>query len=222
MFSVAMSAVLLVAVSSGPVHCGQHEVRGECSSCRDRSPEVAREIARLQSAGWMARRKAARALRTYDWKSNPEAAEALAEALAHDDCGLVRQEAAESLWKLRPCLPVVHEAVARAARCEPSLLARHWAKKALKALAKGCVEECSVCETAEPEQKDVRRLDSGPSVRAGAAGPRLIVPEPEEPFGTSPFPFPDSSAPPALDPIPPAPPPPANTEAPPLESPALP
>ena len=55
------------------------------------------QITRLEScSGWMARRKAARALRKFDWKCHPEAAEALAGALLNDDCGLVRQEAATS------------------------------------------------------------------------------------------------------------------------------
>ena len=61
------------------------------------------QISRLEScSGWMARRKAARALRKYDWKCHPEAAEALAGALLNDDCGLVRQEAAESLCQNAP------------------------------------------------------------------------------------------------------------------------
>ena len=61
---------------------------------------------KLQTAPhWMARRKAARALGKYDWKCHPEAAEALADALLHDDKALVRQEAAEALAKMKPCLP---------------------------------------------------------------------------------------------------------------------
>src|SRR5208337_1174649 len=116
---------------------------------------VHEQITRLEScSGWMARRRAARALRKYDWKCHPEAAEALAGALMNDDCGLVRQEAAESLARMRPCLAVVHEAVARAAKCDSSLLTRCWAKKALKSLGKACADTCSICGPGNPVEGD--------------------------------------------------------------------
>ncbi len=212
MQTVLMSLVLMAAGSMGPRHCGHDVVRQECTTCDEESPAVARQIHRLQSAGWIARKKAARALRSYDWKSHPEAAEALAEALLHDDCRLVRQQAAESLAKMRPCLPTVHEAVARAARCDRSLLARHWAKKALKSLGKTCVESCSICEVEDlgPWRgegavilPDDSRIDPLPSA---------IVPIPEQSPGASPFnPRNRLSLPEAVP-----------GEMPPLESPALP
>src|SRR5271166_5502476 len=146
MITATVSAVLLLVSSVGVLPCGHDKVREECTVCAEETSAVHAQITRLEScSGWMARRRAARALRKFDWKCHPEAAEALAGALANDDCGLVRQEAAESLARMRPCLPVVHETVARAAKCDPSLLTRCSAKKALKSLGKACVETCSIC-----------------------------------------------------------------------------
>jgi hypothetical protein len=116
-------------------------------------------------------------LRKFAWKCHPEAAEALAGALLNDDCGLVRQEAAESLAKMRPCLPVVHEAVARAAKCDASLLTRCWSKKALKSLGKACVETCSICGPGNPGEGD----DSLPLVPGSAPLPLDSAVEPLPP-----------------------------------------
>lgn len=155
MITATVSAVLLVVSSVGGLHCGHDKVREECTVCALETSAVQEQIARLQScSGWMARRKAARTLRKFDWKYHPEAAEALAGALLNDDCGLVRQEAAESLARMRPCLASVHEAVARAAKCDASLLTRCWAKKALKSLDKSCVEACSICGPGDPAEGD--------------------------------------------------------------------
>ena len=146
MITATVSAVLLLISSGGVLPCGHGKFPEDCTICAGETSAVHEQITRLEScSGWMARRRAARALRKYDWKRHPEAAESLAEALLNDDCGLVRQEAAESLSRMRPCLPVVHEAVARAANCDTSLLTRCWAKKALKSLGKACVESCSIC-----------------------------------------------------------------------------
>jgi hypothetical protein len=151
MITATMSAVLLLVSSAGALPCGHGKVREECTVCAEETSAVHEQISRLEScSGWMARRKAARALRKYDWKCHPEAAEALAGALLKDDCGLVRQEAAESLSRMRPCLAVVHEAVARAAKCDASFLTRCWAKKVLKSLGKACVETCSICGPGDP------------------------------------------------------------------------
>ncbi len=149
MVTTTVSAVLVWA-SLGLFHCGHDKVREECTVCTEEAPAVLAQISRLEScSGWMARRKAARVLRRYDWKSHPEAAEALSEALLHDDCNLVRQEAAESLARMRPCLPDVHAAVLKAAKCDPSLLTRCAARKALKSLGKSCIEPCSICGPAD-------------------------------------------------------------------------
>src|SRR4051812_5921684 len=106
MITAMMSVLLAMGFTVGGAPCAHKGVSGECSVCVDQYAEVLQQVERLQSCrGWMARRKAAKALRAYDWKSHPEAADALAEAVLHDDCGLVRQEAAQSLAKMRPCLP---------------------------------------------------------------------------------------------------------------------
>jgi hypothetical protein len=147
MMTIALSAVVTMAGWAGGLHCGHDKVRTECEVCSDETPEVFKQIERLQScSGWMARRKAARALRKFDWKCYPDAAEALAETLLHDGNCLVRQEAAASLARMRPCVPSVHEAVALAARCDASLLTRCSAKQALKALGSACSGPCAVCD----------------------------------------------------------------------------
>src|SRR5262245_53454926 len=121
MITAMMSVLLVLGSTVGGSPCVHARLTGECSACVDESAEIQEQIGRLQSCrGWIARRKAVRALRRYDWKNHPEAAEALAEAVSNDDCGLVRQEAVQSLAKMGPCLPAVHEAVARAAKCDPS------------------------------------------------------------------------------------------------------
>ncbi len=155
MITATVSAVLLVVSSAGVLPCGHDKVRDECTVCAEESLAVHKQIARLELCScWMARRRAARALRKFDWKCHAEAAEALAAALLNDDCFLVRQEAAESLARMRPCLAVVHEAVARAAKCDSSLLTRCSAKKALKSLGKACVDTCSICGPGDPVEED--------------------------------------------------------------------
>jgi HEAT repeats len=155
MITATVSLVLLLVLPAGALHCSHDKVPGECTVCAEETSAVHEQITRLEScSGWMARRRAARALRKYDWKCHPEAADALAGALMNDDCGLVRQEAAESLARMRPCLAVVHEAVARAAKRDASLLTRCSAKKALKSLGKACVEPCAICGPGNPVEGD--------------------------------------------------------------------
>ena len=188
-----MSAVLLLVSSAGALPCGHGKVREECTVCAEETSAVHEQISRLEScSGWMARRKAARALRKYDWKCHPEAAEALAGALLNDDCGLVRQEAAESLSRMRPCLAVVHEAVARAAKCDASLLTRCWAKKALKSLGKACADTCSICGPGNPAEGDeslplVPRSAPLPMDSAVEPVPPAQMVVPSNPSGVSPF-----------------------------------
>ncbi len=230
MFTATVSAVLLLASSAGVLHCSHDKVQGECTICVEETSAMQAQISRLEScSGWMARRKAARALRKYDWKCHPEAAEALAGALMNDDCGLVRQEAAESLARMRPCLPTVHAAVARAAKCDSSFLTRCWAKKALKSLGKSCEETCSICGPGSSiEGNEATPLGPGslpmPMPMDSAVEPlpptRMVVPA--NPPAVSPFnpgvsppppsPTPESAPLPPLDP----------SEGPALESPAMP
>ncbi len=195
MITAIVSAVLLLVSPAGALPCGHDKVREECTVCAEERSAVHEQISRLEScSGWMARRKAARALRKFDWKCHPEAAEALAGALLNDDCGLVRQEAAESLSRMRPCLAVVHEAVARAAKCDASLLTRCWAKKALKSLGKACADTCSICGPGDPvEGGDALPLAprSAPLPMDSAVEPLPLAPArmqvPANPSEVSPF-----------------------------------
>ncbi|MDG3003463.1 HEAT repeat domain-containing protein [Paludisphaera mucosa] len=142
----AAGLYLILAASVGTIHSGHDTVRAECSDCGAEQSAVQEKVVKLRTASlWVVRRKAARGLRAYDWERHPEAVEALADAVLHDRQCLVRQEAAESLGKMKPCLPVAHEALACAAESDKSLIARHAAKKALKAVGKSCVEPCDVC-----------------------------------------------------------------------------
>jgi hypothetical protein len=155
MIAAAVSPVLMLAPLFAILPCRHEKSRDECTICVEETSEVLERVTKLQTCpGWLARRKAARSLRTYDWKCHPEAVEALADALLHDDHGLVRQAAAESLAKMKPCVPVAHEAVAKAAKCDTCLLARLSAKKALKAIGKSCVEDCEICGPIDPDSPD--------------------------------------------------------------------
>jgi hypothetical protein len=191
---MTMTISLVVASSLlGTGHCGHDKVRGECSVCSEEDPAVLGQVRKLQSApGWMARRKAARALGKYDWKCHPEAAEALACALLHDGKALVRQEAAEALAKMKPCLPVAHEAAAKAARCDDCFLTRHWARKALKAIGKSCEEDCSACGASGGDETESERPIAPGSLLPPAdssvdpLGPTIRV-EPARPSDASPF-----------------------------------
>jgi hypothetical protein len=228
MMTVTMSLVVASSLV-GTAHCGHHKVRGEYSVCSEENPAVLGQVMKLQTApSWIARRKAARALGKYDWKCHPEAAEALAEALLHDDKALVRQEAAESLAKMRPCLPVAHEAVAKAARCDSCFLTRLWAKKALKSIGKSsCEEGCSICGPAEGAEDDAALPippDSGPLPMDSAVEPLAptIRVEPTRP--SEPSPFQPGVTPPERSavPLPEALPERVPADGPPLEMPSLP
>jgi hypothetical protein len=229
MVTAAFSAVFILATSVGTVHCGHDRVRDECTVCAEVTPEVLEQVSRLQTCdGWIARRKAAKALRKYDWKCQPEAAEALADALLHDDCGLVRQAAAESLAKMRPCLPTVHMALAKAVRCEKNPLTRCTAKRALKAIGKSCTEECALCGADGVVVSDDPLLMS-PGTSSVPLEDSTVEPLPPAILDTPSVPPPSLDRPGMRPPLPsPAPvpgtiiePAPAE-EAPPLEAPSLP
>ncbi|WP_165244814.1 HEAT repeat domain-containing protein [Paludisphaera soli] len=146
MMAATVSLYVVLAASVGTIHAGHASRQVECSDCGADFAAVEEQVVKLRTAPhWIARRKAARALRSYDWKQHPDAVEALSEAVRRDRQCLVRQEAAESLGKMKPCLPVAHEALSCAAKGDSSLIARLAAKKALKSVGKGCVEPCDVC-----------------------------------------------------------------------------
>ena len=72
MITAMVSAVLLLVLPIGALHCSHDKVRAECTVCAEETSAVHEQITRLEScSGWMARRRAARALRKYDWKCSP-------------------------------------------------------------------------------------------------------------------------------------------------------
>ncbi len=91
-------------------------------------------IQTLQShPSWKARDNAAHRLgEVSGWHDCPEIVPALCFALLHDPHEEVREEAAESLFKLRPSDPLVHRALTEAAWRDPDHATRKWARKALE------------------------------------------------------------------------------------------
>ena len=149
------------------------------------------------SPRWKARDDAAEALRKYDWRRHPEAVFALRDALLLDPKDDVREEAAESLKKMAPAIPMIHEALIQAASGDPEDDVRDEARDALKAIGKRCVVECQACGPSK----------AGPVVRL----PRTIPPEwlPILVPGQGPFPAAANTVPipeagPVLEPIPPS------------------
>lgn len=137
----------LMAASS--LGCGDHHPRRVevVTVCDPRAAEVAREIAILRTAPrWRARDDAAHRLAKYDWKRSPEILPALVEAMARDPEDEVREEAAESLGKIAPCVPEVHEGLKRAANCDPDTAVRKQARKSLKELGDVCKAPCGACD----------------------------------------------------------------------------
>ncbi|MDR3636265.1 MAG: HEAT repeat domain-containing protein [Isosphaeraceae bacterium] len=117
-----------------------------CAACGVEKSAMFDQIERLQtSPNWREREKAAHALRRFDWRCHPEVAEVLATALLTDRHEEVREESAQSLTKMAPCVPIVHTALNRAASLERDRATRHWAKKGLKALNHRCDAPCAAC-----------------------------------------------------------------------------
>jgi hypothetical protein len=197
---------LAVLVAQSILGSGHHSPRpGCCDACGVGKGEVIAGIVRLQTCpNWRARDDAAHDLRKFDWRCHPEIVEALTAALVRDCEEEVREEAAESLVKMGACMPQAHEALARAARCDPDWATRHWARKGLKAFGRRCVDRCDVCG---PTPDDV-----------GPIAP-VLTPTP------IPIPGEVSSSVAAPTPIPgeiPAPPPLESGVAPPVDAPAIP
>lgn len=160
---MAMASFTLILAASVGIHAGHERARGDCRECGEADAAVQEKVVKLRTASlWVVRRKAARQLRGYDWERHPEAVEALADAVLHDRQCLVRQEAAESLGRMKPCHPSAHEALARAAEDDPSLIARCAAKKALKSVGKACVEPCDVCGPVPSDVEEIIPLRSEP------------------------------------------------------------
>lgn len=94
---------------------------------------------------WRRRDDAAHDLREHDWRAYPEAALTLAVALRVDPHEEVREEAAESLLKLAPCLPEVHAALLAASRTERDPATRRLVSRSLEKVADRCDVECAFC-----------------------------------------------------------------------------
>ena len=193
----ATVCLYVIAAMSGTIHSGHERAAAGCSECvlDVEGEKVRAQVVKLRTASlWIVRRKAARSLRAYDWRRHPEAVEALAAAVRSDRQCLVRQEAAASLGKMRPCLVEAHEALACAAENDSSLIARHAAKKALKAIGKGCVEPCDACGPGlglESEPDLIVEPGFEPFIE-----PEVIPPPPfqgEAPFPASPGALPETS-----------------------------
>lgn len=176
---------------------------GCCDVCGVESAAVTVLIDRLQhSPRWRQRDNAAHALRKFSWKCHPEVPIVLANALLHDCKGEVREEAAESLTKLAPCMPEVHEALQRAALCDPHHATRKWAAKGLKAIGNHCIGECVVCvpsgsTTIYEAPVPTPAPNAWPSSPGDSQGPIIVPPtelEPiDAPLGRSPFVSPTAS-----------------------------
>jgi hypothetical protein len=138
---------LFVAIGVSAV--GSHDHRGpkpaSCDECGARSSAVRKEIQILRTSRKKGDREdAAENLRKFDWRRHPEAVLALGDALVLDPSDDVREEAAESLGKMAPCVPAAHEALSRAAR-DPDHGVRKEARRAMSALGRRCIADCQVC-----------------------------------------------------------------------------
>ena len=105
-----------------------------CSDCGVRSNVILDLVVILQkSPDWHRRERAAHDLRRVDWRCHPEVVGALAYSLLNDPNGEVREEAAESLTKMRPDDPSAIEALKRAAGCDRYRPARRAARRGVDA-----------------------------------------------------------------------------------------
>lgn len=210
----SMCAFMMVAQAA--LGIGGHHDRSVdcCETCGMEQVFIATQIQTLQtSPRWRSRDNAAHALRKVDWKCHPEVASALVQAMLTDCEGEVREEAAESLAKLAPCLPEVHMALRQAAEHDPDRATRKWARRGLKALGKKCQGACQVCgplsspTVVEPPllpfgslptvvEPRVPSVFLSPVPSPPTTTPAAILPEPMP--GSSPFLAPKGDPPPAI------------------------
>jgi HEAT repeats len=195
------SAIVLVAEAA--VGGAWHHDRGSGGSCDRCGVNPARiwgEITTLQSCPrWRARDDAAHALRRFDWRCHPEVVVALATALRRDCEEEVREEAAQSLEKLAPCVPIAHEALCQAAVRDPDDDTRERAREALSRLRRRCVGDCRICgPIAVPVDAPIVvpvPIPEGPIPAIPPVTPPLDPLEDLPPLPSSPSPFvPSSSA----------------------------
>ncbi|WP_406696742.1 HEAT repeat domain-containing protein [Singulisphaera sp. Ch08] len=146
MLTATIGTALIICQSALGGH-GHHGSKVEaCDSCGEKSGVILATVSRLQtSPRWRERDDAANDLRDFDWRCHPEIVGVLAFTLLNDPEEEVREEAAESLAKMAPCLPVAHSALSQAAENDRDFATRHWARKGLKALRGRCEGTCEVC-----------------------------------------------------------------------------
>lgn len=142
------STLAVILIGTGGLfdlfHC--KDTGPTCSDCDTEVAEVSRLLCVLQTNPlWIKRDNAAHALRKVDWQCHPEVAEALATSLLRDRNKHVREEAAESLACMAPCLPTVHLALLQASKCDPDRSTRKWAARALDNLEEECTSTCTAC-----------------------------------------------------------------------------
>jgi hypothetical protein len=209
MITTTLGLALIVAQSAAGWHGHDDRATASCDVCGMERSSVVSEIVRLQkSPNWRAREDAARDLRKVDWRYHPEVLGALAYSLLHDGEEEVREEAAQSLTRMQACAPVVHEALTRAAACDPDGATRRQARRGLRNLARRCEAPCTVCGTAVVSTRVIGPAPGAPVLGPLDVAPRLS-PAPVEPAvaPSPPAPIDSSVSPPAPTELVPLPPP---------------
>ncbi len=150
MMASLSTLALLTQVALG--WTGHHAPRSACCDvCGVETFAVATQIRILQThPNWRERDDAAHELRDFDWRCHPEIPAALVNALLHDCEEEVREESAQTLTKIAPCVPEVHAALVYAAQCDPDHATRKWARRALRNLDKRCIAACDICGPMPP------------------------------------------------------------------------
>ena len=144
--STLFGVALIVAQATPVRHAAESVVA--CSTCEVESPGVVAAMVRLQNGrDRRTRDEAAIVLRHVDWRRHPEVLGALCYSLLHDRDKEVREEAAESLTRMRATGPVVHESLRIAAVRDPHWSTRIWARRGLRNMPRRCETACDVCET---------------------------------------------------------------------------
>ncbi len=149
MWNTASVCLLLAqATLGGHGHRGAKVLAIEpCTTCGAETRVILAQIDILQHHPKKRKRDdAAHELRKVDWHCHPEVVSALSTALLSDCDEDVREEAAQSLAKMAPCLPEAHEALRHAAEADPDRGTRRWARKALERMARRpCQGPCQIC-----------------------------------------------------------------------------
>lgn len=168
--------VLMAQAAMGGHHHAEKVSVANCDTCGAETRVILAEIDVLQHhPRWRKRDNAAHELRKFDWHTHPEVVAALSTALLTDGHGEVREEAAESLEKMAPCLPEAHAALDRAASMDPDRGTRRQARKALNKLGRRrCEGACQICAEGSPGGP----IPLGPPVRVGEP---VLTPEDQPP-----------------------------------------